>query len=107
MPQMKLQHLFTEALNRLYKNRSAHPPASNIWNFRRSRDERSDMIIKDFLNGTCLFYVQKKITLSCGEIIAMWSSEDALIIKVLTGILLKSLNPFCQKPVISLKEMAD
>jgi RNA-directed DNA polymerase len=103
MLQLKLQHLFTEAINWLYKNRSAHPPASNIWNFRRSRDERSDMIIKDFSNGTCLFNVQKKITLSCGETIAIWSSENALIIKVLTGVPQESLNPFLLKTCYPLK----
>jgi hypothetical protein len=107
MTQLKLQHLFTEAFNRLCKSRSDHPPASDIWNFRRNRDERSDMIIKDFSNGTCLFDVQKKITLPCGETIAIWSSEDSLIIKVLTSILQESLNRFCQKPVIILKKMAD
>jgi hypothetical protein len=61
------------------------------------------MIIKDFSNGTCLFDVQKKITLPCGETIAMWSSEDALTIKVLTGVPQKSLNPFLSKTCYPLK----
>jgi hypothetical protein len=101
MTQLILQHLFTEAINRLYKNRSAHPPASNIWNFRRNRDERSDRIIKDFSNGTYLVDLQKKITLPCGETIAIWSSENALIIKVLTGVPQKILNPFFVKNLLS------
>jgi hypothetical protein len=61
------------------------------------------MIIKDFSNGTCLFDVQKKITLPCGETIAIWSSENALIIKVLTGVPQKSLNPFLSTTCYQLK----
>jgi RNA-directed DNA polymerase len=61
------------------------------------------MIIKDFSNGTCLFDVQKKITLPCGETIAMWSSEDSLIIKVHTSIPQKSLNSFLSTTCYQLK----
>jgi hypothetical protein len=97
MTQQKLPQLFREAFHWLCKSRSNHPPASDIWDFRRSWDEKSDALVKNFSSGTYLFDCQKKITLSCGETIALWSSEDALVIKVLTGILEKRLNPFLSK----------
>ena len=59
--------------------------------------------MESFRSGTYQFDVQAKITLSCGETIALWSSQDALIIKVLTGIIQKGLKPFLLKICYHLK----
>jgi len=53
--------------------------------------------------GSYKFDVQKKVTLSCGETIAMWSSKDSLIIKVLTGILQNRLDPWLSESCYHLK----
>lgn len=55
------------------------------------------------MTGKYRFDVQTKITLSCGETIALWSSKDALIIKVLTAILQEKLKPFLLKSCYHLK----
>ena len=103
MTRPKLSQLFTEAFSWLCKSRANHPSASDIWDFRRSWDEKSDTIIEDFSNGAYLFDCQKKITLCCGETIALWSSKDALVIKVLTAILEEKLKPFLSKACYHLK----
>jgi len=59
--------------------------------------------MESFRSGTYQFDVQAKITLSCGETIALWSSRDALIIKVLTGIIQEKLKPFLLKTCYHLK----
>ena len=59
--------------------------------------------MESFRTGAYRFDVQSKLTLSCGETIAMWSSPDALIIKVLTGIIQEKLKPFLLKTCYHLK----
>ncbi|RZB38005.1 MAG: hypothetical protein SRB2_00351 [Desulfobacteraceae bacterium Eth-SRB2] len=60
-------------------------------------------MMESFRTGKHQFDVQAKITLSCGETIALWSSRDALIIKVLTGIIQERLKPFLLKTCYHLK----
>jgi len=69
MTQQKLPQFFTEAFHWLCKSRSNYPPASDIWDFRRSWDKKSDALVKNFSSGTYIFDVQKKIILSFGETI--------------------------------------
>jgi len=59
--------------------------------------------MESFKSGAYRFDVQSKLTLSCGETIALWSSKDALIIKVLTGIIQENLRPFLFKTCYHLK----
>ena len=47
--------------------------------------------------------MQKKLTLSCGDTIAIWSSRDALVIKVLTAIIQEALKPYLSKTCYHLK----
>jgi len=47
--------------------------------------------------------VQKKMTLTDGETIAVWSSRDALVLKVLTWIIEKRLKPALHKTCYHLK----
>ncbi len=63
--------------------------------------------MESFRSGTYQFDVQTKIILSCSETIALWSSKDALIIKVLTGIIQEKLKPFVLKTCYHLKGHAD
>jgi hypothetical protein len=56
-----------------------------------------------FTEGSYQFDVQKKITLACGETIAMWSSRDSLVIKVLTSIIQERLKPFLSKKYYHIK----
>ncbi len=53
-----------------------------------------DKIIKMFADGNYEFGLQQKITLATGDTIAMWSSQDSLVIKVLTTIIQGNLNPY-------------
>ncbi|MFC1591391.1 reverse transcriptase domain-containing protein [Thermodesulfobacteriota bacterium] len=59
--------------------------------------------MKEFAGGSYRFDVQKKITLACGETIALWSSRDALVIKVLTEIIQQKLKSFLPKACYHLK----
>ena len=59
--------------------------------------------MESFRTGAYRFDVQSKLTLSCGETIALWSSQDALIIKVLTGIIQEKLKPFLIETCYHLK----
>ena len=54
-----------------------------------SMDERKESFTNLFLAGSYRFDVQKKICLSTGETIALWSSRDALVLKVLTILIQK------------------
>ena len=59
--------------------------------------------MESFKAGVYRLGVQKKIKLSCGETIALWSSADALIIKALTHIVQEKLKPFLLKTCYHLK----
>jgi len=98
-----LSQLFTDAYQWLCKSRKNHPPDSDIWNFKRTWNSQSEVILESFRIGTYPFDVQTKTTLSCGETIALWSSQDALIIKILTGIIQERLKPFLLKTCYHLK----
>ena len=74
-----------------------------MWEFKRKWPSQSETIIQSVRTGTYQFDAQAKITLSCGETIALWSSQDALIIKVLTGIIQEKLKPFLTKTCYHLK----
>ncbi len=56
-----------------------------------------------FRSGQYRFDVQKKITLSSGDTIALWSSRDAMVLKVLTWIIQSILQPFMSKSCYHLK----
>jgi hypothetical protein len=60
--------------------------------------------MESFRTGAYRFDVQSKIRLAYGETIAIWSSQDAVIIKVLTGIIQERLKPFLLKTCYPIKE---
>lgn len=98
-----LPQLLSDAYQWLGKSRKNHPPDSDIWDLKRTWDGQAEAIMESFGSGAYKFDVQAKITLSCGETIALWSSQDALIIKVLTGTLQERLKPFLLKTCYHLK----
>lgn len=85
-PFSNLPQLFSDAYKWLCKRRKNHPPDSDIWNFKCTWHSQAEAIMESFKFGSYQFDVQAKITLSCGETIALWSSRDALIIKVFSRI---------------------
>jgi len=84
-----LEAYFYSAYEWLKKSRKHYSPSSDIWDFRRCWDERKESFTNLFLAGSYRFDVQKKICLSTGETIALWSSRDALVLKVLTILIQK------------------
>jgi len=94
---------FSDAFHWLRKSRKCHPPSSDIWDFGRMWNTQSANIIKSFRIGSYQFGVQKKIHLSSGETIALWSSPDALILKVLTFLMQDILKPYLSKNCYHLK----
>jgi hypothetical protein len=97
------KNAFSEAYTWLKKSRKHYPSSSDIWDFRREWNVRSGELIRSFLLGSYRLDVQKKITLFTGETIALWSSRDALVLKVLTVLLQKWLNPVLSKTCYHLK----
>ena len=98
-----LNPLFSDAYEWLCLRRCKHPPSSDVWDFRRNWNEIKEFVIEDFTKGTYKLSVQKKLTLSCGDTIAIWSSRDALVIKVLTAIIQEALKPYLSKTCYHLK----
>jgi len=98
-----LPQLFSNAYQWLCRSRKNHPPDSDIWNLKRTWYSQAKAIMESFRTGAYRFDVQAKITLSCGETIALWSSRDALIIKVLTAIIQEKMKPFLLKTCYHLK----
>ncbi len=98
-----LQNIFLYSYHWLKKSRKYQPSSSDIWAFRRMWDTKSANIIKSFLTGSYQFGLQKKIHLSSGETIALWSSPDALVLKILTFLLQEFLKPYLSKECYHVK----
>jgi RNA-directed DNA polymerase len=98
-----IHKLFSDAYQWLCKSRKKHPPSSDIWNFRRNWNGLSDTVMDDFRSGCYQFDTQDKVALSGGDTIAVWSSQDALVLKVLTWIIQGILKPFLKKSCYHLK----
>jgi len=78
MSHSRLHPLFSDAYKWLCLRRCKHPPSSDVWDLRRNWNKIKEVVIDDFAKGCYKLSVQKKITLSCGDTIAIWSSRDAL-----------------------------
>ncbi len=87
----------------LCRSRKKHPTSSDIWHLRPKWQQLREPIAEAFQRGTYRFDVQSKITLGSGETIAMWSSPDALVLKVLTWIVQEILKPALSKACYHLK----
>jgi hypothetical protein len=67
-------------------------------------DYNSKEIIHSFCSGVYRFDVQKKVEDSNGEFISLWSSRDAVIIKVITQIMQERLKPVLLKNCYHVKD---
>ena len=99
----KVRAAFSDALTWLKASRKHYPSSADIWDFRRLWDTVSANIIRSFIRGTYQFDAQKKINLSTGETIALWSSPDALVLKVLTFLMQETLKPYLSRDCYHLK----
>jgi hypothetical protein len=98
-----LEAHFHSAYEWLKKSRKHYPSSSDIWDFRWRWHKQKESIKKLFLTGSYHFDLQKGIRLSTGEAITLWSSPDALILKVLTLLIQKWLKPSFSKGCYHLK----
>ena len=98
-----LQGLFSDAYQWLLRSRKGHPPSSDIWSFRRDWKQQAHRVMDRFIQGRHQFTVQQKVRLAQGDTIALWSSSDALVLKVLTYIIQTLLKPFLSKDCYHLK----
>jgi RNA-directed DNA polymerase len=98
-----LEAYFSFAYSWLKKSRKHYPPSSDIWDIRRCWHERKGSITHLFVAGSYRFDVQKKISLSTGETMALWPSPDALILKVLTILIQEWLKPVLSKACYHLR----
>jgi hypothetical protein len=103
MSPLSLFCLFSDAYQWLCRSRKKHPPSSDIWGFRRTWEDQLEVLMDTFWRGKYRFDTQSKITLAAGETIALWSSRDALILKVLTWIIQEKLRPILLKTCYHLK----
>ena len=100
---MNLRQLFLDAYHWLCYSRKKHPPSSDIWHFRYLWKKQAEFIINEFERGEYRFDLQKRIYLLNGEIIDIWSSCDALVLKVLTWVIQERLKTVLLKVCYHLK----
>ncbi len=97
----RINLLFKEAFRWLCLKRSNHSSSSDVWDLRRNWNETKESVLKDFIKGSYRLSVQKKLTLSCRDTIAIRSSRDALVIKVLTAVIQEILKIVSYRQPIS------
>jgi len=73
-----LETYFSLAFEWLKKTRKHNPPSSHIWDLRRCWHERKESITHLFVAGSYPFNVQKKISLSTGETMALWHPANLI-----------------------------
>ncbi len=94
---------FSRSYDWLCRARRKHPPSSDIWHLRPKWEQVRRPMEKAFEQGDYHFGLQSKITLASGDTIALWSSQDSLVIKVLTWIIQQILEPALSKTCYHLK----
>ncbi len=103
MERHHITQLFSLSFEWLCHRRQTHPPSSDIWDFKKSWRDQNKRLIDSFISGRYRVGLQKKIRLLNGETIAVWSSQDALIIKVLTMLLENKIRPLLSDSVYNIK----
>ena len=68
----------------LCKQRCNYPANSDIWHLRFNWQNEKFKLIKDLLSGCYQFSSLQSIIKKNGQIIHLWSSRDALVLKLLT-----------------------
>lgn len=82
----------------LNQQRKSYPDNADIWHLRFHWQRERKFILSELNKGEYHFSPLQIIKKSTGETIALWSSRDALVLKMLTRILTPSLpvHPLCE-----------
>lgn len=94
---MKIPLSISEAqLDAAYKwlcqQRKHYPPNADIWDFRFHWEENKFKLLAEVNSGNYLFSPLKCICKKNGQLLHIWSSQDALILKVLAQFLSNTLT---------------
>lgn len=76
----------------LCKQRMHYPANSDIWSFRFSWQDNKETLLKNLNSGDYKFSPMSKITKENEKVIHLWSSQDALVMKVLADLLSSELS---------------
>lgn len=71
----------------LYQQRKHYPANADIWLFRRDWEDNKDSLLDALCSGNYVFSPLKRIIKQDGQVINLWSSQDALVQKVLSELL--------------------
>lgn len=82
----------------LINSRKHYPDNADIWHLRFHWQRERDALLSAINRGEYRFSPLQIIKKASGETIALWSSRDALVLKMLTGVLTPSLpvHPLCE-----------
>ena len=85
-----------QQINTAYKwlcqQRKHFPPNSDIWDFRFHWEENKLKLLHKINSGNYLFSPLKRICKINGRFLHLWSSQDALVLKVLSETLSNTLT---------------
>ena len=76
----------------LCQQRKHYPDNADIWSFRFGWDKHKHSLLKVINQGAYLFSPLKRLHKANGQIIHLWCSQDALVMKVLSERLTAQLN---------------
>ncbi len=81
----------------LCQQRHHYPAQADIWFFRRDWNSNKEALLKDLCAGDYVFSPLTRLYKSDGQIINLWSSQDALVLKLLSQLLSVELklSPVC------------
>ncbi|MBE3654563.1 hypothetical protein BOO93_18110 [Vibrio navarrensis] len=86
-----------EATAWLYRQRQHYPANADIWDFRRQKDQQLASLQAQLQSGEYRFSPMQLVNKRDGSQVAIWSSRDALVIKLLSLALAEVLpcHPTC------------
>jgi len=76
----------------LFQQRKHYPANADIWSFRRDWEVNKAQLLDSLNAGHYVFSPLKHIYKHDGQVINLWSSQDALVLKVLSQLLLTELD---------------
>ncbi len=76
----------------LCQQRKHYPDNADIWSFRFNWDKTKHLLLKAINQGDYQFSPLKRLHKANGQIIHLWCSQDALVMKVLSEQLRRQLN---------------
>jgi len=81
------QQQLSDAYQWLYQQRKHFPANADIWTLRRDWESNKHQLLQQINQGRYLFLPLKRICKENGHIIHLWTSQDALVMKVLATII--------------------